>query len=76
MSKRSSVSKALQSGGNLLYNHNHRRGTLADPTYIITAETAFSRMHANCFLLIPLLPLYQTSLKQKIRLTTRISEID
>ncbi|VDO28314.1 unnamed protein product [Onchocerca flexuosa] len=51
---------------------NFRRGTLTDPT-CITAETAFAHMHANCFLLVPLLPLYQSSLNQKIQLTTRIS---
>ncbi|KAM3717442.1 Neuropeptide receptor [Dirofilaria immitis] len=61
--------------GNLLYDQNdtnYRRSTLTDPT-CITAETAFAHMHASCFLLVPLLPLYQASLNQKIQLTTRIS---
>ncbi|OZC09420.1 7 transmembrane receptor [Onchocerca flexuosa] len=61
--------------GNHLYDQSdrhYRRGTLTDPT-CITAETAFAHMHANCFLLVPLLPLYQSSLNQKIQLTTRIS---
>ncbi|VBB34421.1 unnamed protein product, partial [Acanthocheilonema viteae] len=51
------------------------RDTLTDPT-CITAERAFAHIHANCFLLVPLLPLYQASLNQKIQLTTRISRPD
>ncbi|VDN94784.1 unnamed protein product [Brugia pahangi] len=51
------------------------RGTLTDPT-CITAERAFAQIHANCFLLVPLLPLYQASLNQKMQLTTRISRPD
>ncbi|KAL3070510.1 hypothetical protein niasHS_007808 [Heterodera schachtii] len=37
------------------YNQQ-RRGTLADPT-CISRERALQEMHANCFLLVPLMPL-------------------
>lgn len=33
-----------------------RRGTLADPT-CMNREKALEEMHANCFLLVPLMPL-------------------
>uniref|UniRef100_A0A915PXG7 G-protein coupled receptors family 1 profile domain-containing protein n=1 Tax=Setaria digitata TaxID=48799 RepID=A0A915PXG7_9BILA len=57
----------------LLYNQssrNFRRGTLTDPT-CIAAERTFAHIHANCFLMVPLLPLYQASLNQKVQLMTR-----
>uniref|UniRef100_A0A1I8EVQ3 G_PROTEIN_RECEP_F1_2 domain-containing protein n=1 Tax=Wuchereria bancrofti TaxID=6293 RepID=A0A1I8EVQ3_WUCBA len=92
LTKRFFVSKTTQPGNLLYnQNHRHyryfkqqfslheyanfRRGTLTDPT-CITAERAFAHIHANCFLLVPLLPLYQASLNQKIQLTTRISRPD
>lgn len=33
-----------------------RRGTLADPT-MMSRERTLQEMHANCFLLVPLMPL-------------------
>ncbi|CAJ0929806.1 unnamed protein product, partial [Mesorhabditis belari] len=41
-----------------LINNTFRRGTLADPT-CMSRERALEEMHANCFLLVPLMPLCQ-----------------
>uniref|UniRef100_F1L8H0 Neuropeptide Y receptor type 1 n=1 Tax=Ascaris suum TaxID=6253 RepID=F1L8H0_ASCSU len=39
-----------------IMRNNFRRGTLADPT-CMQSEKALADMHANCFLLVPLMPL-------------------
>ncbi|VDN03412.1 unnamed protein product [Thelazia callipaeda] len=53
------------------YNQRHcRRGTLADPT-CISREQAFAQIHPNCYLLVPLLPLYQGPLNQRFQQTPR-----
>uniref|UniRef100_A0A915CI05 G-protein coupled receptors family 1 profile domain-containing protein n=1 Tax=Parascaris univalens TaxID=6257 RepID=A0A915CI05_PARUN len=39
-----------------IMRNNLRRGTLADPT-CMQSEKALADMHANCFLLVPLMPL-------------------
>ncbi|KAI6190150.1 G-PROTEIN-RECEP-F1-2 domain-containing protein [Aphelenchoides bicaudatus] len=36
----------------------YRRGTLADPTVLAPKERILQEMNSNCFLLVPLLPLY------------------
>uniref|UniRef100_A0A7E4VIP0 G_PROTEIN_RECEP_F1_2 domain-containing protein n=1 Tax=Panagrellus redivivus TaxID=6233 RepID=A0A7E4VIP0_PANRE len=47
---------------NLLHRNlnPYRRGTLADPT-CINRERALQEMHANCFLLVPLMPFCSTA---------------
>ncbi|VDK86976.1 unnamed protein product [Litomosoides sigmodontis] len=71
-------SSHTQSRSNHPYDQNHRhyrRGTLHDPA-CTTAERDFAYMYANCFLLVPLLPIYQASLNQKTQLTTSIKQSD
>jgi hypothetical protein len=55
---RKSLERHLLNSTKLLsVSNSYRRGTLADPTCMQREQSTMQQMHANCFLLVPLMPL-------------------